>query len=191
MRPSSRRLILLNLIAVVIIFLATSDAWAAGKYKVLHAFKGGKDGNYPSGALILDPAGNLYGTTIFGGGDQQYCSGLAPGCGTVFKLAPGSQGKWKETVLHRFQNGNDSTDGSAPNGALIFDASGNLYGTTISGGGFNQQCSSGASAGCGIVFELSPKSSGGWKESVLYRFQISAGGAGPNGGLGLANAGNL
>jgi uncharacterized repeat protein (TIGR03803 family) len=142
------------------------------------------------GCLVLDIAGNLYGTTIFGGGDQQYCSGLEPGCGTVFMLARGSNGKWKERVLHRFQSGS-SSDGSAPNGALIFDASGNLYGTTSTGGGAAQQCSSGAFGGCGTVFELSPKSGGGWTENVLYRFQINAGGAGPYGGLVFDQAGNL
>jgi uncharacterized repeat protein (TIGR03803 family) len=191
MRPTLRKFILVKFIVVVITLLVTLNAWAASKYKVLYAFKGGNDGNYPTGALVLDTAGNLYGTTIFGGGDQQYCSGLNPGCGTVFKLAPGSHGKWKETVIHRFQSGNDSSDGSAPNGALVFDAEGNLYGTTVSGGGSSQQCSSSTFSGCGIAFELSPKSSGGWKETVLYRFQINAGGAGPNGGLVFDSEGNL
>ena len=192
MRAKPRTCSLRKLVSLIALTgTLASTAWAAGKYKVLYAFKGGNDGNYPSGALILDAAGNLYGSTIFGGGDQQYCSGLDPGCGTVFMLTPGSKGKWKETVLHRFQSGNDSSDGSAPNGALVLDAAGNLYGTTISGGGSSQQCSSGAGAGCGTAFELVPSSGGHWKETVLYRFQINAGGAGPNGGLVFDNSGNL
>jgi uncharacterized repeat protein (TIGR03803 family) len=192
MRPKPRLSALIKLIGfVTLTLMVASSAWAAAsKYKVLYAFKSGSDGNYPSSALVLDIAGNLYGTTIFGGGDQQYCSGLEPGCGTVFMLARGSNGKWKERVLHRFQSGS-SSDGSAPNGALIFDASGNLYGTTSTGGGAAQQCSSGAFGGCGTVFELSPKSGGGWTENVLYRFQINAGGAGPYGGLVFDQAGNL
>jgi uncharacterized repeat protein (TIGR03803 family) len=191
MRPKPRLSALIKLIGfVTLTLMVASSAWAASKYKVLYAFKSGSDGNYPSGALVIDTSGNLYGTTIFGGGDQQYCSGLEPGCGTVFMLARASNGKWKERVLHRFQSGS-SSDGSAPNGALIFDGSGNLYGTTSIGGGAAQQCSSGAFGGCGTVFELSPKSGGGWTENVLYRFQINAGGAGPYGGLVFDQAGNL
>jgi uncharacterized repeat protein (TIGR03803 family) len=193
MRPKPRTSALLKVVPLLAltVMLAPLSARAANNYKVLYAFKGGSDGNYPSGALVFDTAGNLYGTTVEGGGDQQSCSGLGPGCGTVFMLAPGSNGKWNESVLHRFQTGNDSSDGSAPNGALVFDAAGNLYGTTVSGGGSEEQCSSGASTGCGIVFKLSPKSSAGWKETVLYRFQVNAGGAGPNGGLVFDQAGNL
>jgi uncharacterized repeat protein (TIGR03803 family) len=187
---TSATLKLIALIAMIPMILPTV-ARAASKYKVLYAFKGGNDGDYPSGALVLDDAGNLYGVTVSGGGDQQNCSGLEPGCGTVFMLTPNSNGKWKENVLHRFQSGNNTSDGSAPNGALVFDGSGNLYGTTISGGGADQQCSSGTFTGCGIVFELSAKSSGGWKETVLYRFQVNAGGAGPEGGLVFDKAGDL
>ena len=159
MRPTQRTSALPTLIALIamILMLPSTRAWAASEYKVLYAFKGGNDGNYPSGALVLDTAGNLYGTTIFGGTDQENCSGLEPGCGTVFMLTHDSNGKWKERVLHRFQSGNDTSDGSAPNGALVFDGAGNLYGTTLSGGGSEEQCSSGAFTGCGIVFELSPE----------------------------------
>jgi uncharacterized repeat protein (TIGR03803 family) len=181
-------------IRVIIVVAATllfaSGALAASSYKVLYAFKGGNDGNYPAGALALDAAGNLYGTTVAGGGDQQFCSGSNPGCGTVFMLT-NSNGKWKERVLHHFQIGNHTSDGSAPNGGLIFDTAGNLYGTTSSGGGATKQCSSGAGQGCGIVFELSPTSGGSWTESVLHRFQTNRGGAGPYGGVVFDDAGNL
>jgi uncharacterized repeat protein (TIGR03803 family) len=194
MRPNPRRSALLKFFALIVVavMLWPAVANAAAKYKVLYAFKAGNDGNYPTGTLVLDAAGNLYGTTVSGGGNQQYCSGLTEGCGTVFMLAPGSNGKWKEKVLHRFQSNNETSDGAAPNGSLIFDAAGNLYGTTLSGGGSSEQCSSGAFSGCGIVFELSPNPHGPWTESVLYRFQPnSAGGAGPNSGLVFDQAGNI
>jgi len=192
MQPTPKCTLLKLIAALAMILVVASVARAASKYKVLYAFKGGEDGNYPAGSLVFDSAGNLYGSTIFGGGSQQYCSGeQEPGCGTIFMLARASNGGWKESVLHRFQNDNDTSDGSAPNGALIFDGAGNLYGTTSSGGGSPDQCSSGAFSGCGIVFELSPKSSEVWKESVLYRFQISGGGAGPYGGVVFDPAGNL
>lgn len=183
---------LLAVVATTLMFaLIPAGAWAATQYKVLYAFQGGNDGNYPSGALVLDSAGNLYGTTLAGGGNQQWCTGQDPGCGIVFELSPGSGGQWTETVLHRFQANGDNTDGTAPNGALVFDAAGNLYGTTSSGGGGEQQCSSGASAGCGTVFELTPTSGGIWTENVLYRFQINSGGAGPYAGVIFDQAGNL
>ena len=170
-------------VAATLMFVP-GGAWAASQYKVLYAFKSGNDGNYPSGALVFDSAGNLYGTTVMGGGNQQFCAGLANGCGTAFMLTHGSSGGWTESVLHQFQ-GNDSSDGASPNGALIFDSAGNLYGTTNSGGGEDEQCSSGAFAGCGTVFELTPQPSGSWTETVIYRFQINAGGAGPYAGLSL------
>lgn len=164
-------------------------SWAASQFKALYAFQGGTDGATPAGRLVLDGAGNLYGTTNAGGTSVNYCTGLVPGCGTVFELQAGSGGSWQEIVVHRFQE-NDSSDGSAPSGGMIFDGSGNLYGTTISGGGANEQCSSGAGLGCGIVFELSP-AQGGWTETAAYRFQVNGGGAGPNGELIFDKAGNL
>src|ERR1019366_9380205 len=93
----------------------------------------GTDGYYPYAGLIFDAAGNLYGTTRYGGTS----SGCAPyGCGTVFELTPAAGGGWTETVLHSFGNG---TDGAAPLAGLIFDPAGNLYGTTYYGGtGFNE-----------------------------------------------------
>src|SRR5438128_2505058 len=80
--------------------------------------------------------------------------------GTVFKLMPNADGTWTESVLHSFTN----MDGYVPSGGLIFDAAGNLYGTTE----YNfDACSTG---GCGTVFKLTPSSDGSWTESVLYSF---------------------
>src|SRR5438105_5582938 len=78
-----------------------------------------------SAGLIFDAGGNLYGTA--GGGGSTNCNG---GCGTFFKLTPNSDGSWTESVLHSFTG----ADGAELVGGLIFDAAGNLYGTTHAGG---------------------------------------------------------
>src|SRR5882724_1814574 len=88
----------------------------AGTEKVLYSFKGGDDGDQPYAGVIFDSAGNLYGTTQFGG---------SHGAGVVFKLTPSSVG-WRETVLYTFTGG---TDGSLPLGGVVFDEAGNFYGT--------------------------------------------------------------
>jgi uncharacterized repeat protein (TIGR03803 family) len=111
------------------------------KETVLHSFKGGSDGKEPFSTPILDKAGNLYGTTSYGGST---CN-----CGTVFKLTPSSGGRWKEKVLHRFAGG---SDGSVPESGLAVDAADNLYGTTLVGG--NAGCY--GNLGCGVVFEITP-----------------------------------
>jgi uncharacterized repeat protein (TIGR03803 family) len=119
----------------------------AGRETVLYRFTGtGGDGASPYAGLVLDSAGNLYGTTAYGGDLSCY----APdGCGTVFKLDPTG----KETVLHTFQGG---TDGESPLGGegLAIDAAGALYGTTVWGGDLS--CSAYYSSGCGTVFKLTP-----------------------------------
>lgn len=138
--------------------------------KIIHNFNDNPlDGNDPAGALIFDAAGNLYGTTQFGG---------AAGYGTVFKLTPEPDGRWKETILHSFQD--NGVDGSAPHGALIFDATGNLYGTTAEGGPLQW----------GNVFELSPRANGSWKEKILHSFGGNDGWA-PQGSLLMDSAGDL
>jgi uncharacterized repeat protein (TIGR03803 family) len=95
-----------------------------GTETVLHSFAGGSDGAAPFAGLIIDSAGNLYGTTQSGG---MTCNGMGSGCGTVFKLAPDGT----ETVLHAFKGG---LDGIEPSCTLFADGAGNLYGTTIYGG---------------------------------------------------------
>jgi len=102
-----------------------------GEETVLYSFTGGADGSGPYAGLIFDAKGNLYGTTWAGG---------ASGAGVVFKLSS----KGKETVLHSFTGG---ADGKYPASDLIFDANGNLYGTTYAGGG----------SGAGVVFKLSSR----------------------------------
>jgi uncharacterized repeat protein (TIGR03803 family) len=139
----------------------------------LYRFGGGSDGANPYGAdLIFDQAGNIYGTT-YGGGTGS-CSG---GCGTVYKLTP-SNGSWTESILYTFtQSGGD---GQHPWGGVIFDPSGNLYGTTVYGGAY----------GNGAIYQLVPVGSG-WTETILYSFTGGADGANPYAGLIFDQAGNL
>ena len=146
---------------------------------VLHSFGNGTDGIWPVAGLTFDGAGNLYGTTS-GGGIHIACDG--GGCGTVFELSPREGGGWTETVLHSFGNG---TDGAAPGAGLVFDATGNLYGTTAVGG---IHC---GLPGCGTVFALSPNGSGGWTETVLHSFGNGTDGVVPAAGLIFDGTGNL
>jgi uncharacterized repeat protein (TIGR03803 family) len=142
------------------------------KEKTLYDFNG-PDGDEPKAGLIFDKAGNLYGTTESGG---KYSKGV------VFKLAPVAKGKWKETVLHSFKG---ESDGEYPLGTLVFDTAGNLYGTTYNGGG-----GAACGEGCGTVFKLTPGSAGHWKETMLHRFAAGSDGAGPL-GLTIDSADNL
>lgn len=92
----------------------------------------------------------------------------------------GADEGWTETVLHSF--GNSSTDGYSPMGGLIFDAAGDLYGTTYDGGSF----------GYGAAFELVPQAGGGWTEKTLHSFDKNGkDGYSPYGGLILGASGNL
>jgi hypothetical protein len=100
----------------------------AVRYFVLHQFFG-PEGIHPRSGLVVDAAGNLYGTTTLGGHLNCTTVGLPDGCGTVFKEALVGN-RWTETVLYAF----NKADGAYPVGGLVFDTIGNLYGTTSSGG---------------------------------------------------------
>ncbi|HXW90429.1 MAG TPA: choice-of-anchor tandem repeat GloVer-containing protein, partial [Terriglobales bacterium] len=150
---------------------------------ILYKFQGGSDGLEPQGGVIFDPSGNLYGTTSGGGLDDQ---------GTVFELSPSGSGQWAESVLYSFQGG--TGDGAQPT-TLTFDKAGNLFGTTQGGGNYECFILQGANGPaptqyCGTVFELSPNGSGGWTETVLFKFNNSNG-AEPAGPLTFDAAGNL
>jgi len=142
---------------------------STGHESVLYAFTGGTDGLGPSGGVIRDGNGNLYGETTVGGIN---CGDAPSGCGVVFMLAPDGT----ETVLHTFQGG---SDGELPRGSLLMDNAGNLYGTTVGGGG--------APCNCGTVFRLAPDDT----ETVLYVFQDGNDGANPEAGLIRDKTGNL
>jgi uncharacterized repeat protein (TIGR03803 family) len=155
----------------------TANGWTAS---TLYVFKGAQhgDGAHPVAGLF-DGINNFYGTTQLGGTGTGYCQPY--GCGTVYRLTHNSDGSWSETVLHAFQAG---LDGDGPWGNLIFDRSGNIYGTTYAGGVQNEY-------GNGTIFKLSPSSGGQWTYSVLVRLPGGAGGSIIDGGLVIDNAGNL
>lgn len=147
--------------------------------KVLYSFKGGRDGANPNGGLIFDKKAAIYGTTAVGG--NAICKGDGfVGCGTAFELQPPSRngGPWIEKILHRFKNG---PDGGGPNGNLILDARGFLYGTA-GGGGTHLD---------GVVFRLDVLKGKGWTETVLYDFTGLSDGLGPSSGLVFDAAGDL
>src|ERR1700692_3831409 len=131
-----------------------------GHLTVLHSFSGKEGGGQPFGGVVLDGAGNIYGTTTVGG---DFNCGLTVGCGTVFKLDTALD----EIVLQAFPGG---ADGSTPLGGVVLDAAGNLYGTTSKGG--NTACS----LGCGVAFKVDPAT---LRETVLYSFTGFADGAFP------------
>ena len=145
----------------------------------LYSFSGGTDGNEPYGKVLVDAKGNVYGVTLFGGDFSGPCYS---GCGVVYELSPTSTG-WTESVLYAFQGG---TDGALPV-SIVPDGKGNLFGLTEDGGG--NSCHSGTQ--CGTVFELSPNSTGGWTETVLYTFTGQTDGGNPIGSLLLDQQGNL
>jgi uncharacterized repeat protein (TIGR03803 family) len=133
-----------------------------GTETILHSFAGGSDGAYPFASLIMDGAGNLYGTTLLGG---------TGGDGTVFEVSAGT-----ESVLHSFAG----SDGAYPAASLVMDGAGNLYGTTSEGG-----ASTNCSGGCGTVFELA-----GGTETVVHSFSGSDG-ATPEAAVIISGGANL
>ena len=212
----------------------TSGGWSE---EVLYNFDPrGEDGYSPFGSLIFDARGNLYGAA---------CCGSIGGGGTVFELMPKTAGRWTEKVLHSFNTGPDSgydlysgvisdssgnlygaasrggtlgygaiyeltrtdagtwpakalhsfgggTDGRYPFSAMIFDAAGNLYGTTYQGGTGACLDNSGILVGCGAVFELTPEAGGGWSGKLLHSFNNDGTeGINPYGGLTFDARGNL
>jgi uncharacterized repeat protein (TIGR03803 family) len=163
-------------LGVVFRLTPPADAGAAWHFSKLHDFKGGDDGANPAGGPGIDEQGNIFGATAAGGKGK-----CAPGgCGVVFRLAPPTDGsaRWPEAILHVFRGG---SDGSAPNGGLIYVAADNaFYGTTMTGGG--GRC---GSSGCGWAFKLTPPSGGHgpWVETQLYDFTGAPDGAAPMAGL--------
>ena len=136
---------------------------------VLYQFSGSSDGANPGyGEITFDQAGNIYGTTFFGGVNAN---------GVVYELMP-SGGGWTERVIHTFTG--SPSDGNNPYSRVVFDAAGNLYGTTYAGGAH----------GYGTVFQLTPSGSG-WTENILYAFQNLSDGGQPFGGVVFDSAGNL
>jgi uncharacterized repeat protein (TIGR03803 family) len=165
LRAAGARLGLAIVLAPAVVVPRSAQAQT---FTLLYTFTGGADGRTPGGGVILDAAGNLYGTTTQGG--NLACS---QGCGTVFKV----DGAGKEIVLHSF-TGTGAGDGEYPTAALVMDGQGNLYGTTAVGG----------TSGHGTVFKVDTTG----KETVLHSFSgASWEGAFPNGGVVRDGQGNL
>jgi uncharacterized repeat protein (TIGR03803 family) len=169
----------------VLIFLSTGASLPARAQveSVLHKFGSTTgDGRYPQATLVRDSAGNLYGTTEFGG---SFTCGYFH-CGTVFEMVfDSATNSYSEKVLYEFQGG--TSDGSDPFAPLVMDSAGNLYGTT-EGGGPSPNCN----GGCGTVFELVFDSgTKTYTEKVLHYFAGGADGYFPIGGLAIDSGGNL
>jgi uncharacterized repeat protein (TIGR03803 family) len=143
-----------------------SGAW---NIKVIHAFTGGADGSTGSAGRMILRDGRLYGAATVGG---------TYGSGVIFELKPMGVGEWNFRAIYSFRG---QPDGSFPYGALLFDGSGNIYGTTYYGGANN----------IGAVYKLSPRHNGEWNENVLYSFQDGADGNSPISNLVFGVAGNL
>src|SRR5579872_889596 len=154
-----------------------SEPGGAWTETILYAFPGFPgDGGNPFAPVIIDTAGNLYGTTNGGG------TGTFGAKGTAFELSPPSQpgGNWTESILYNF--GAFQADGGLPEAALTFDFAGNLYGTTVAGG----------TSDSGTVFQLAPQAGGSWTEAVLHNFgSIPSDGSNPVAALTLTPSGAL
>jgi uncharacterized repeat protein (TIGR03803 family) len=148
--------------------------------QILRSFSDLNDANGrgPSQPVILDSAGNVYGSNLGAG---------LYGKGVVFKLAPSSSTPWPETVLYPFTGG---VDGGVVSSPLIFDSHGNLYGATSEGGDQTGCTIQENGPGCGVIFRLTPTSNGYWTETVLYAFAGGTDGAGP-GWITFGSDGNL
>lgn len=147
---------------------AAGGGWSMATLYNFPATKGNQ-GTYPEAPVILDGAGNLYGTAQ-GGGEYK--------AGTAYRLSPSGSG-WTFTALYAFGN-SAIQDGANPTAGLVMDASGNLYGATTLGGTNN----------FGTIFELSPTPKGHWKETILHNFSAEDGEQ-PATSLIFDSAGNL
>lgn len=169
MKPAQAAVLLLGLAACNAGGLSSSlpdnahpGARLRSSYAVAYSFRGSPDGDVPTGGLVSDGSGHLYGVTYYGGVTPRGCNG-SRGCGTFFTFDPSSR---QETVLYSF--GRTRRDGQVPNSLLFYD--GSFYGTTQDGG---------TNADLGTVFKITPPASKGgtWQETVLHRFHGSPGDA--------------
>src|SRR5882762_3808853 len=151
--------------------ILVSSAWASSAPQVIYSFAGENDGEYTDTDLVIDSAGNLYGTSVLGGDF---------GGGTVFQLAPSGNG-WTHTVLYSFTGG---ADGGEPYKGVTLDSEGNLYGTAVTGGGGSCE------GGCGVAYKLTHVGST-WTQSVIHTFTGGNDGSGPGAGLTLDKNGNV
>ena len=167
------------------VFELSPSATAGGSWSesVLYSFGGyGADGLNPEGAVVLDAAGNIYGTTPHGGTYSD---------GTLWQLSPPAApgDPWTEAIVHNFAG--SPNDGAVPYAGLVIDKSGNLYGVSYQGGALTLGCPGGTIGGCGTVYEFSPTGGEGWTEIILHNFQGDPDGYYPWGGLIINGYGQL
>jgi len=156
------------LVTCAAMVLLATVAWAASTAKLIYSFAGSGDGEYTDTELVMDSAGNLYGTSVQGG---------IYGGGTVFQVTPAGV----HTVLYDFTGG---ADGGEPYKGVTLDAQGNLYGTAVTGGGGSCE------GGCGVTFKLS-NSGGVWTQSVIHTFTGGKDGSGPGSPVAIDEQGNV
>jgi hypothetical protein len=149
----------------------------------VHVFTdNGGDGGTPSSGVVLDSAGNVYGTTKSGGTGScrlgNYTEGITIGCGTLYRVTKGSGGTWTETVLYNFIRGGGF--GIYPSGDLFFNSANHLLGVTLAGGD-----------GFGTVFDLQDTKKHGWRQSTPHIFYGKRDGVRPRGRLVVDASGDL
>ena len=169
MRSSSHSTSKLFMISAAVALLGCV-AWAAGTPQIIYNFAGEDDGEYLDSDLVIDNAGNLFGSSVQGG---TFASG------TVFQLT--TTGTPTHTVLYNFTGG---TDGGEPYKGVTLDKHGNLYGTAVTGGGGSCE------GGCGVAYKLT-NNGGTWTQSVIHQFTGGDDGSGPGSGLTLGSGGTL
>jgi hypothetical protein len=142
------------------VFEVTPEGSGKVTESLIHQFDGEADGSFPQTGLTLGAAGSLYGVGFVGGGTAFVCTENSDGgCGIVYKLTPGSDGTWTETILYTFLGG---ADGAIPeDDVLAFGANGDIFGSAGAGGDFDfdkTSCAdfSNVPGGCGVLFELKP-----------------------------------
>src|SRR6266700_445429 len=159
------------LAAFAIMAMLASGARAASTTNVIYSFAGDADGEYTDTDLVIDSAGNLYGTSVLGGNF---------GGGTVFQLTP-SGDSWIHTVLYSFSGG---ADGGEPYKGVTLDTEGNLYGTAVTGG------SGSCEGGCGVAYKLT-NSGETWTQTVIHAFTGGDDGSGPGARVSVDARGNV
>ena len=174
------RACIIPLVLLATTFVLTTTARAQYKETILVNFVGGGYGVYAA-AIARDASGNIYLPVLTV--DDGTCRELP--CGAIVKLSPNASGTYTETINHSFTGG---SKGNYPV-ALLADASGNLFGSTLVGG-ISGTHGKDCDLGCGVIFELQPRAAGGWTYTVLYRFPTVTDGDQPSLSL-IDSAGNL
>lgn len=174
------------------IFELTPKGGGVWTETVLYTFTGGSDGSYPQSPLIIGANSVLYGSAFWGGAAACPVSDYPQGCGTIFQLIPptGTGTTWTLSVIYAFTG--HSSDGAHPYGKMALNTSGELFGTTYSGGANVNTCMSDAFSGCGSVFSAKPpsKTGGKWTKSNITVFPGSPGGGTPT-GVTLSTGGSM